>query len=355
MDRFINVLKSSVSKSIIAPILAICTFICTEIAAVHPGVVEYIYSQGIYPYIAKVLSTLSRIMPFSIDDTFYALLVVWLSVILALVLFKRISAKKFLLYLISTLSFIYVAFYWLWGFNYYRNDLEKRLSLEIATADSTDLMHVFMHIIDECNRSYSILDSSDYLYYQEMIELEYYKQADYLQIDEDLCNVQVKNITLSRFFAAATIGGYYGPFFSEVHLNTYLLTVEYPVILAHEMAHQLGITDESEANFYAWYVCSQCVDIRIQYSGHLHLFAYFLPQVYSLDGVEEALALLRPEVKSDYRRHIQHWRSLMRKDVEDIAHKVNDAYLKTNKVEGGIADYDGVIKHVMNYYRTVKK
>ncbi|MBT6004138.1 MAG: hypothetical protein HOG79_00345, partial [Prolixibacteraceae bacterium] len=31
-----------------------------------------------------------------------------------------------------------------------------------------------------------------------------------------------------------------------------------------------------------------------------------------------------------------------------VASKVNDTYLKTNKIEKGIEDYYGVVKHVMD-------
>ncbi|MCU4176065.1 DUF3810 domain-containing protein [Carboxylicivirga sp. N1Y90] len=334
-------------------LLTLTTFALTELAALYPEFIERTYSQGMYPTIAKLLSFFSTRLPFSLDDAFYALMVTWLMLLPLLAIFKRIRWKKVLLHWLGTLALVYVCFYWFWGFNYYRNDLETRLNFVEAKTDSVELMNVFRQLINECNQTYSQLDSTEYAIFCQLIEKEYALQADFLQIDADLCSTRPKNITLSRFFAAATIGGYYGPFFSEVHVNAYLLPMEYPAILAHELAHRYGITDESEANFYAWYVCSQTKDKRIQYSGHLHLLGYFLPHVYNLDGAEALLKTIRPEVKADYRRHIKHWRALMNREVEEVAHKVNDAYLKTNKVEGGIDDYDGVVKHVMDFYNTV--
>jgi hypothetical protein len=35
--------------------------------------------------------------------------------------------------------------------------------------------------------------------------------------------------------------------------------------------------------------------------------------------------------------------------VDEIASKVNDAYLKSNKIEKGIEDYTGVVKFVMDF------
>ena len=35
--------------------------------------------------------------------------------------------------------------------------------------------------------------------------------------------------------------------------------------------------------------------------------------------------------------------------IDEYASKMNDAYLKTNKVEQGIDDYSGVVKYVMDF------
>ena len=57
-------------------------------------------------------------------------------------------------------------------------------------------------------------------------------------------------------------------------------------------------------------------------------------------------------MKADYRKVTEHWLALMNENVEGMASVVNDAYLKTNKVEEGIDDYEGVIKCVMDYMAT---
>jgi hypothetical protein len=41
--------------------------------------------------------------------------------------------------------------------------------------------------------------------------------------------------------------------------------------------------------------------------------------------------------------------NLRNEKVDRVASKVNDTYLKSNKVDKGIKDYTGVVKHVMNF------
>jgi hypothetical protein len=45
----------------------------------------------------------------------------------------------------------------------------------------------------------------------------------------------------------------------------------------------------------------------------------------------------------------KHWESMRNERIDIAAGKVNDVYLKTNKVEKGIDDYFGVVQFVMDF------
>jgi hypothetical protein len=121
------------------------------------------------------------------------------------------------------------------------------------------------------------------------------------------------------------------------------------VVLAHEKAHQFGITGESEANFYAWLVCAYSNNPELQYSGNLFLLRYFFSTAYALKEYPQLVKMLDPKVQADFDKIREHRQSLRKENYEKVASKVNDAYLKTNKVEKGIDDYYGVVKHVMDF------
>ena len=59
------------------------------------------------------------------------------------------------------------------------------------------------------------------------------------------------------YFRWAAIDGMTDPFFLEVIVNPDVLPIERPFVLAHEWAHLAGYADESEANFVAWLTCAR--------------------------------------------------------------------------------------------------
>jgi len=337
------------SKTFHFLLMAVAVFSITQFGLVHPSVIEQYYAMWLYPKMALGLSYLSNWFIFSLDDFFYAILVLGIVVILLLLIVRKIRWLSFVKIVVSVVSLTYCLFYLLWGLNYYREDINQRLNLPEVKPNVNELMAVFEWLIDETNQSYTPIYTLDTMEISAAVRQAYSNEADLLKIDSTLLYTRTKSITLSRFFAAATISGYYGPFFSEVHLNQHLLPVDYPMVLAHEMAHRLGVTSEAEANFYAWFVCSQSDNKQLVYSANLYLLHYFVYATYQYPQFQEAIEAIRYEVRFDYYKTNYHWMALMNGDVEMVARTMNDVYLKANNVEDGIDDYEGVVKYIMSY------
>ncbi|HZL11657.1 MAG TPA: DUF3810 domain-containing protein [Prolixibacteraceae bacterium] len=329
--------------------LALGTFGLTELFSRFPGATETVYSQTFYPAIAFLLSFLSKWVSFSIDDAFYGLLAIFLIVLLILTLFRKIKLGKFFLLILQTLGICYVLFYWFWGFNYYRSGINDRLSITKSKPDTVQFVRVFENLIAQTNESYCTYENVKYSTIDSLVEASYKKNASFLKLNYPQGNRRPKPITLSSFFAKASIAGYYGPFFSEVHLNDSLLSIEYPQILAHEFAHQFGITSEAEANFYSWLVCSQSDSKQLQYSANISMVNYFLSQGKHLHNFPDLVHQIDKPVIDDIRRMQKHWENLRNEEIDKVAGKVNDVYLKTNKIEKGIEDYFGVVRFVMDF------
>ncbi|MBR8534253.1 DUF3810 domain-containing protein [Carboxylicivirga sediminis] len=329
-------------------VLALMVFAVTRMGLHHPGWMESWYSQGFYPLVITGLSAFSNLFPFSLDDLFYGILLSGGLFITVWVLIRRMAWLQYFKCLVITLALTYSLFNILWGFNYYRNDLTTRLELQTAEANVEELMKVFGWLIEKVNSSYTPIYTIDETEVRDLLASAYREHADFLKIDRISAQGHPKVITLSRLFASATISGYYGPFFGEVHVNRYMLPLELPAVMAHEMAHQLGITSEAEANFYAWYVCTHSADKRLAYSANLYLLRYFAYACYRYEGFRELVKNIRYEVRHDFYKSQFHWMQLMNRRVDMVAEKVNDAYLKSNSVEAGIDDYEGVVKYVMD-------
>jgi hypothetical protein len=329
--------------------LALITFGLTELFSHFPKITEPVYSQTIYPIFAFCLSFVNRWFPFSLDDVFYGLLILFLLTIFLIAVFRKIKFSRFLLLSIQTLAVCYVLFYWFWGFNYYRSGINNRLSIAQSKPDTVQFVRVLEDLIARTNSSYCSFDGISKTEIEALVESSYQKNASFLKINYPLGIRNPKSITLSSFFAKAGIAGYYGPFFSEVHLNDSLLLIEYPQVLAHEFAHQFGITSEAEANFYSWLVCSRSNSKQLQYSSNINMINYFLSQGRRLHHFRELVSQINKPVVDDIRKVQKHWEDMRNERIDKAAGKVNDVYLKTNKVKKGIEDYFGVVQFVMDF------
>lgn len=333
----------------ILPALAVVVFLATRILAGSPGFTEKIYSQEIYPGLASVVSFFSKWVPFSLDDLFYLLLILLFFGLTVLLVFRKIKFLKAGKIALNVLAAVFVLFYFLWGFNYFRADVKTRLGIQEQTPGTEEFLLVFENLVEKTNASYQSFENFNAPEIDSLVEESYKKLAPVLKLNYPSGTRRAKNISLSKFFAKAGISGYFGPFFNEVHLNSHLLPVEYPFVLAHEKAHQFGITSEAEANFYAWLVCTQSRSKQLQYSGNLALLRYFVNQGFRLEDYSEIVKKIDERVREDYRKIREHWMSLRNEKVDKVATKVNDTYLKTNRVEKGIEDYQGVVKFVMDF------
>lgn len=349
-----QLIKKLFSKKLLLIWLAIFTWLVGQLMASFPFIAERVYSQGIYPIVATILSAFSGLFPFSLDDLFYTLLVLLLVVLLIFLFLKKLKLKEFFILITNTLAAGYILFYFLWGFNYYRQDFNTRLAIPESKANKNELLSVLEQLVLQTNDNWLPVDSVDKTNIDSIIENSYRKHSDLLKISYPSGSRRPKNITYSRFFSQAMISGYYGPFFSEVHVNKNVLPVEYPMVLAHEKAHQLGITGEAEANFYAWLVCSQSNCQPARYSANLYILRYFAYEAARFEEAKPIMENLREEVRSDYKKIRTHWLALRNEKIDEVAGKVNDAYLKANKVEKGIDDYSGVVKYIMDFKTVVE-
>ena len=342
-------IRYTLAKWLFCPSVALITFAITEFLARNPHITEKYYSGGLYPNIASLLSRISSVFQFSLDDAFYVILILLFISLIILSLFRKIAWKTTGRIVLNIAAISYVLFYFLWGFNYFRQDLNTRLILQERKPETKEYVTVLEDMVKQTNESYDSFKNFGKQEIDSLIENAYKNLATGLLLKYPAGKRKAKKITFSRFFARAGISGYYGPFFNEVHVNKYNLPIEYPFVLAHEKAHQFGVTGEAEANFYAWLVCKQSDSKMLHYSANLVALRYFIYQGTQLEELPELVKKLNEPVKKDLQKIREHWAELRDKKVDQVASKVNDAYLKTNKVEKGIDDYTGIVKYIMDF------
>ncbi len=331
-------------------ILAALVYFFIGFSAMNSQLVESYYSRGIYPNVAVMFSLISNLIPFSLWDIFWIGVILLIFAGVSLVTFRRAKLSWLILRIARSMAILYTFFYLVWGFNYFRPSLEARIGWEKPKTDETVFRSILDSMILHTNSGYVRFSPADYQEIDRLVEDSYRKNSTTLGISYPNGSRRPKTMFFSSFFAKSGVSGYFGPFFNEVHLNYYLLPMEYPYVLAHEKAHQFGITNEAEANLAAFIVCTTSADKRLQYSGYVNLLVYFLSDAAGLKDAKEFIRKIEKPVILDLRFQRRHWQGLQNRTLDQFQTAANNAYLKTNHIEEGVKNYNQVVGLVMSWY-----
>lgn len=333
-------------------IAVLITWLLNQLLKRNPHLTEVVYSQGIYPKIALIVSSFSNLFPFSVNDLLYTLLVIILLLIIVLLMIKRIKPLKALHYIAKTFALVFILFYWFWGFNYFRDSVYERMGFKASPVNNSELNNSFQFILNEVVSNYKPSFELNFKKADSSIEESYQELANLLVLDFPNGHRRSKHILYSRYFAGASISGYFGPFCNEIQINKYLLPIQIPAILAHEKAHQFGITNEAEASFIAWLVCQNSSLTEVKYSANLFILMYFLREIRNEDYFETTIASIPPYIKDDIDTIRSHWAELRYPMINKIQSELYDWYLKGNNIPQGVDNYQGVVKLICDYRKT---
>ncbi len=248
-------------------------------------------------------------------------------------------------------SIVVVAFMLLWGFNYGRVPLSEQLELDTRPLSSEELWQE----LEQSAKFVSILrtqlplsDTTDY----ESLPLSQGAEA---RIRHTLKNqlaaldlpaagtVRIREVVPGGLLHFNTSGVYF-PLTGEAHLDEGLHSLQKPFVMAHEMAHGFGITDEGACNFLAWLACTRADNLYIRYSGHLTYLRYVGSAVRRRDPAEYAAFRqnLPRAVQADL-NSIAENNNRYREIAPVLRDAVYDQYLKSQGVADGMASYSRVI------------
>ena len=343
--------KVPLSLSDLLPFLvALLTFAGVELGASHPDWVEKYYSAALYPIVATLFSGVSGLFPFSLWDIFWSIFILFALVILGRLLFGKTKIFTFLLRTLQLAAILYAFFYLSWGFNYFRQPIEKRLNWTRHIEKKDMFPAVLDTLISNANNSRVEITVADYPAIDSLVEVSYQKNAAYFGYHYPNGSRRAKTMLYTWFFAKSGVSGYFGPFFNEVHLNGALLPTEYPFVLAHEKAHQFGISGEAEANFMAWYICNSSSDNRLRYAASIQLLQYFFGDPFHQEAIREYLKKFDKKAMADIRAQRDHWKKLRNATLDKAQTTANNAYLKSNKIHDGVMNYNSVVRLTIEWY-----
>lgn len=343
-------------KSNLWIILALITYLCSQLFSRFPHLANDFYYKGIFQGIRVIYDYILGWIPIPM---FYLVLLFTIIVIARLLKkaannFKTKSWKSAVMTngrgLISFASAFYFLFYWMWGFNYQKPNFETTLDLDVVRISSEDLFAQLESSADMLSslrlEMMSTADTISNLHPQNL-ESDIREQMNQFLAEYDFPNngrVRIRKLKPKGFLLRISTAGVYIPFACEGHIDAGLHPLTWPATMAHEMAHGYGFTDEGTCNFIGYKVCIDSESKYMQYSGWLMYFRYLYSNARRADPDKFKMFRkgLDPNVYADLVEIDKY-----AKRYPDIIPKVRDAvydqYLKTHGIKEGLQSYSRMI------------
>ena len=322
-------------------------------ARVNVSVGEW-YATHLYPYISTSLSLLVSWIPFSMTE----ILVVGAVILMIYVLIRNIRHRekvwKIFIREVEIVVWIMVWLYFGWGMNYFRENIYTRGNFTRQAFDEVLFKQFMTDYADSLNNSYTP-ETVEMSVYENDIKERYSSVPDHYGLSKAKSWQHPKKLIFNRLYTAVGVGGYIGPFFGETHLNADLFPQQKPSSYAHELSHLLGVSNEDEANFWAYQICRTSDIPAVKYSGYYSLLPYVLSnasRVLNEDEYKEYVLSIRPEVRQQLTDQQNFWKSKYSRTLGKIQSVIYDSMLKVNKIPSGTKNYNQVVELIIatEYY-----
>jgi len=329
------------------------------ILSYFPDIVDKYYVNGIYPLIAISLRFLFGWIPFSVGDLLYALLIfLTLRFLWNFILNRGKSRKSIFLQFTAGLSIFYFCFYLFWGLNYSRSPLPKTMGLEKESFDIVQLEAVTEKLLLRTVELQRQLASNDTL----AVEVPHTKSRilaltsqGYEKLSGKFAFLSYNKPSLKKSLFSLPLtymgfSGYFNPLSGEAQVDHLIPKINLLFTCSHEVAHQLGIASESEANFIGFLAAAQNKDKYFQYSAYMVALRYALIDInrYDKDLFKGYVERIPKGVLKNFRESDEFWMSY-ENPFEPLFKAFYDNYLKYNQQEDGLESYNQIMDLIISF------
>ena len=311
----------------------------------QPGIAEW-YARTVYPPLSAALSAFSSLFPFPLMELLVVSLILWLTLYPVWKRKKGIPWLKILLREMEMLAWIYVWFYLGWGLNYFRYNIYTRLQTPPVAYEEQHFKDFLKDYTERLNATYQSETEIDLEKLKEYVHTFYAKLPSAYGLSQPKEWQEPKNFIFTSLYNKVGVLGSMGPFFAEAQLNRDLPEVQHPFTYAHEFSHLLGVSNEAEANYWAYRACTESSSTALQYCGYFGLFPYVLSNASYLLSKEDFQAWIqtvRPEVIEQYKEKNRYWQERYSPLIGSIQDFTYNLFLKGNKIASGKKNYAEVI------------
>jgi len=338
-------------------------FIYSGIAALifvfgfFPEAVETYYSKQFYSVISIILRCISSFLPFAIGDILYVILILYgLRKIFFFSTKQNKKKNEYLSFGLSCLNFvliIYISFKLLWGLNYTRPRINEQLQISSKPYKKEQLLKLNDFFVQKLD-SLGTADTGSFNYTPE--ELEDIAATSYNQLAQNQSffrykYMSVKPVTNSWLVSKIGIEGYYNPLSGEANINQRLPSFVLPFVTCHEIAHQLGVAKEDEANLIGYLTAMHSGDTNFQYSAYYNMLRYVLFEI-RMKYPEEYNVIIEnipQQILDKFKIEREFW-AKYNGAMSVYMGKTFDKILKLNNQHKGIDSYQDIVLWLVNYH-----
>jgi hypothetical protein len=346
--------RTAAAAGAVAGLAALLLFV---IARARPDLVESVYSRGLYPWLARGLAAASGVVPISLAEIGFALLVAFLlaaPIVGWLYGRRRLergrlgALREAALWTVGLIGWVWCVFLVVWGFNYSREPVDAAFGLG-PSPDPTQSLRWTAAVGERLDRLRDGLEEDD----RGVVSMP----QDLRALDREIARLQrgtlsarglpavgrghTKSFALSPLLLRWRVSGVYGPFTGEPNVVLPAAPGLLPFVIAHERAHLAGIAHEDQASYLALATLWSSEDPRLRYSAWLELWLHLSPTVRGRHpGVVRDLRAI-----SEFSRRHAGWE-------QPLVRTAYDAYLKSHGVRGGTRSYGRVAQLALRHLET---
>ena len=310
-----------------------------------PDMAEW-YARTVYPPLSAALSAFSSLFPFPLEEILVIGLVFWLILYPIWKRSKGILCRKILIRIAEVLAGVYVWFYLGWGLNYFRYNIYTRLQTPPVAYEEQRFKDFLKEYTEQLNATYQPHTEIDSDTLKKHISGFYAHLPAMYGLTKPKVWQEPKEFIFTPLYSKVGVLGSMGPFLAEAQLNADLLAVQYPFTYAHEFSHLLGVSNEAEANYWAYRACTESDITALQYCGHFGLLPYVIANASHLlpkEDYQAWLQTIRSEVKEQFNAKNRYWKERYSPLVGQAQDFVYNLFLKGNQIPSGKKNYAEVI------------
>lgn len=340
-------------------------FFLPRLAEGHADWIERVYIQDVYPAVKGAILSVTKLFPFSLAELILYLLIILVPLSLVLAFAKSVERRtiQYFIRRVIALGLIFGLglnlFYVTWGFAYFRKPLAGRMGLTVEPRETAELAAAVSDLANEAAylRDFVREDARGVSTYStgenetlDSLPNCYLRLESLYPMFSGRVSV-VKPVLNSVAMSVSGIAGIYTGLTAEANVNVDQPKMSIPHAAAHEMAHQLGVASEDEAEFTAFLACLCSPDPFVRYSGVMQML---IRAGNALHDVDETLYRTLREsydarVEADLADQAAYWKRFDG-PVSDTVDQMNDNYLKHNGQPSGVQSYGEAVDLLLAWY-----